>query len=64
MCFGHEALQWKYDFSPYTTTYREQPKSFAHFLTRLCAVIGGTYVVFGILSALATRFETAAKKDK
>lgn len=56
------AIQWHYDFSPYATVYREQPKSFAHLITRCCAVIGGTYVVFGLLSAVATRLEVAAKK--
>lgn len=55
---------WKYDFSPYATSLREVPKSFSHFITRCCAVIGGTFVVFGLLSALASRLETAAKKSK
>ena len=55
---------WKYDFSPYETTYRELPKSFSHFITRCCAVIGGTFVVFGLLSALASRLEMAARKAK
>jgi hypothetical protein len=55
---------WKYDFSPYATSVREVPKSFSHFITRCCAVIGGTFVVFGLLSALASRLETAAKKSK
>jgi hypothetical protein len=57
-------VAWKYDFSAYEMTHREVPKSFAHFITRCCAVIGGAFVVFGLLSVAASHFENAAKKGK
>jgi hypothetical protein len=37
----------KWDMSPFVIQYRETGRSFAHFLTRLCAITGGTFVVLG-----------------
>jgi len=37
----------KWDISPFVVKYRETGRSFAHFLTRVCAVTGGIFVVLG-----------------
>jgi hypothetical protein len=37
----------KWDISPFVIQYRETGRSFAHFLTRVCAITGGTFVVLG-----------------
>jgi hypothetical protein len=38
----------KWDISPFVIQYRETGRSFAHFLTRVCAITGGTFVVLGM----------------
>eukprot|EP00252_Welwitschia_mirabilis_P025675 TRINITY_DN8135_c0_g1_i2.p1 TRINITY_DN8135_c0_g1~~TRINITY_DN8135_c0_g1_i2.p1 ORF type:complete len:350 (+),score=71.52 TRINITY_DN8135_c0_g1_i2:253-1302(+) len=43
------AVYFLYDLSPITVTIREERRSFTHFLTRLCAVLGGTFAVTGML---------------
>jgi len=44
-----------YDLSPMLISIIEVPKSFFHLLTRLCAVIGGTWIIFGLLNSLLMR---------
>ncbi|KAG6518726.1 hypothetical protein ZIOFF_022207 [Zingiber officinale] len=41
------AVFFLYDLSPITVTIREERRSFLHFLTRLCAVLGGTFALTG-----------------
>jgi len=54
---------WKYDFSPMLVQIERKEKYFTHFLTRLCAVIGGTWVVLGLLYSLIQQaFEKYRKK--
>ncbi|KMT02688.1 hypothetical protein BVRB_9g203650 [Beta vulgaris subsp. vulgaris] len=43
------AVYFLYDLSPITVTIREERRSFLHFLTRLCAVLGGTFALTGML---------------
>jgi hypothetical protein len=43
------AVYFVYDLSPITVTIKEHRRNFGHFLTRLCAVLGGTFAVTGIL---------------
>jgi endoplasmic reticulum-Golgi intermediate compartment protein 3 len=38
-----------YDLSPIMVHITETRKSFLHFLTNLCAVIGGVFTIAGIL---------------
>ncbi|THF93956.1 hypothetical protein TEA_002025 [Camellia sinensis var. sinensis] len=46
------AVYFLYDLSPITVTIREERRSFLHFITRLCAVLGGTFALTeGPLSA-------------
>lgn len=42
------AVYFLYDLSPITVTIREERRSFLHFLTRLCAVLGGTFALTGM----------------
>lgn len=37
--------------SPYYVKYVEERKSFVHFLTSCCAIIGGVIAVTGIISS-------------
>jgi len=39
-----------YDFSPITMKFILESKSFLHFLTQICAIIGGVFVMFKILN--------------
>ncbi|KAF3321642.1 endoplasmic reticulum-Golgi intermediate compartment protein 3 [Carex littledalei] len=43
------AVYFLYDLSPITVTIKEERRSFLHFLTRLCAVLGGTFAMTGML---------------
>eukprot|EP00898_Chlorokybus_atmophyticus_P000082 jgi/Chlat1/1074/Chrsp110S01542 len=53
------AIYFVYDFSPITVTIAETRKSLAHFLTRLCAVVGGSFAVTGMLDKWIYRVVTA-----
>lgn len=44
------AVYFLYDLSPITVTIREERRSFLHFITRLCAVLGGTFALTGLCS--------------
>jgi hypothetical protein len=43
------AVFFVYDISPISVKIREERRHFGHFLTRICAVIGGTFAVTGML---------------
>ncbi|XP_021907303.1 endoplasmic reticulum-Golgi intermediate compartment protein 3 [Carica papaya] len=43
------AVYFLYDLSPITVTIKEERHSFLHFITRLCAVLGGTFALTGML---------------
>ncbi|KAI3917204.1 hypothetical protein MKW92_041776 [Papaver armeniacum] len=40
-----------YDLSPIKVTFTEQHVSFLHFLTNICAIVGGMFTVSGILDS-------------
>ncbi|CAN6701742.1 unnamed protein product [Malus baccata var. baccata] len=42
------AVYFLYDLSPITVTIKEERRSFLHFITRLCAVLGGTFALTGL----------------
>ena len=46
------AVFFTYDFSPVTLTIEEQRRPLLHFLTRICAVVGGVVALFGMFSKL------------
>jgi len=41
-----------YEISPMVVRYYEQQKSFSHFITNLCAIIGGVYAVAGVVDMM------------
>ena len=42
--------RFSYDLSPMSVTVSKKPKRFYEFVTSICAVIGGTFTVVGLLS--------------
>ncbi|KAM7251126.1 hypothetical protein ACFE04_023009 [Oxalis oulophora] len=56
------AVYFLYDLSPITVTIREERRSFLHFITRLCAVLGGTFAVTGMLDRWMFRILEAVSK--
>ncbi|KAF6041558.1 ERGIC3 [Bugula neritina] len=40
-----------YEFSPMMVKYKEKRRSLFHFLTSLCAIIGGVFTVAGLIDA-------------
>jgi len=48
---GIPGLFFMYDLSPIMIKYTERRKSFAHFLTGVCAIIGGVFTVAGIVDS-------------
>lgn len=58
------AVYFLYDLSPITVTIKEERRSFLHFITRLCAVLGGTFAVTGMLDRWMYRLIEAATKPK
>ncbi|CAD5116532.1 DgyrCDS5411 [Dimorphilus gyrociliatus] len=52
---GHRfipAIWFRYDLSPITVKYHERRKPIYSFLTTLCAIVGGTFTVAGIIDSL------------
>ncbi|CAH9100885.1 unnamed protein product [Cuscuta epithymum] len=56
------AVYFLYDLSPITVTIKEERRSFLHFITRLCAVLGGTFALTGMLDRWMYRFVEAVTK--
>lgn len=46
------AVFFSYDFSPVTLTIEQQRRPLLHFLTRVCAVVGGVFAICGMLAKL------------
>ncbi|KAK1264162.1 Protein disulfide-isomerase 5-3 [Acorus gramineus] len=51
-----------YDLSPIRVTFMEQHVSFLHFLTNVCAIVGGIFTVSGILDSFIYHSHRAIKK--
>ncbi|EPS71314.1 hypothetical protein M569_03444, partial [Genlisea aurea] len=58
------AVFFLYDLSPITVTIREERRSFRHFITRLCAVLGGTFALTGMLDKWMHRLIGAMTKPR
>ncbi|KAI5652390.1 hypothetical protein M9H77_29577 [Catharanthus roseus] len=56
------AVYFLYDLSPITVTIKEERRSFLHFITRLCAVLGGTFALTGVPNPTATKFFSTCAK--
>ena len=65
--FGHggrvvPALWFRYDLNPITVKYHETRPPIYHFLTTVCAIVGGTFTVAGIIdSCIFTTLEIFKK---
>ncbi|XP_028142557.1 endoplasmic reticulum-Golgi intermediate compartment protein 3 isoform X1 [Diabrotica virgifera virgifera] len=46
---GMPGIFFQYELSPLMVKYSEKERSFGHFITNLCAIIGGVYTVAGLL---------------
>uniref|UniRef100_A0A0E0D7T8 Endoplasmic reticulum vesicle transporter C-terminal domain-containing protein n=1 Tax=Oryza meridionalis TaxID=40149 RepID=A0A0E0D7T8_9ORYZ len=58
------AVYFLYDLSPITVTIKEERRNFLHFLTRLCAVLGGTFAMTGMLDRWMYRLIESVTKSK
>ncbi|CAI9763892.1 unnamed protein product [Fraxinus pennsylvanica] len=51
-----------YDLSPIKVTFTETHISFLHFLTNVCAIVGGVFTVSGIIDSFVYHGQKAIKK--
>lgn len=59
----HAAVKFTYKMSPIQITVTEKTKPFYHFITAVCAVVGGVFTVAGIIDSMAyTTARTFKKK--
>ncbi|KAJ3668998.1 hypothetical protein LUZ60_010948 [Juncus effusus] len=53
-----------YDFSPIKVLFTERNRSLLHYLTNLCAIVGGIFTVSGIIDSFIYHGQKAMKKKK
>lgn len=51
-----------YEFSPMAVQYTENRRSFMHFLTGLCAIVGGIFTVAGLIDSMIYHSSRALQK--
>lgn len=51
-----------YDLSPIKVTFKEEHTSFLHFMTHICAIVGGVFTVAGIVDSFIYHGQKALKK--
>jgi len=59
---GLPGVFFMYELSPIMVEFKEQKKSFAHFLTGVCAIIGGVFTVAGIIDSFIYQGMKSLKK--
>ncbi|KAK8558779.1 hypothetical protein V6N13_098417 [Hibiscus sabdariffa] len=59
---SHPGVFFYYDFSPIKVTFKEERISFLHFITNICAVIGGIFTVAGIVDSFVYHGQRKMKK--
>ncbi|GMI90594.1 hypothetical protein like AT1G36050 [Hibiscus trionum] len=59
---SHPAVYFFYDLSPIKVTFTEQHVSFLHFLTNVCAIVGGVFTVSEMLDSFIYHGQKAIKK--
>lgn len=58
------AIWFRYDLNPITVKYHESRPPLYHFLTTVCAIVGGTFTVAGIIdSCIFTGLEIFKKLE-
>ncbi|ETN80279.1 hypothetical protein NECAME_02411 [Necator americanus] len=63
---GHviPAIWFKYGLQPITVKHKEWRQSFYYFLTSICAVVGGTFTVAGIIDSTFFTISDIVKKHR
>lgn len=57
-------IMFNYDFSPITMKVVIHKKSFLRFITHICAIVGGVFVIFSIINSIVVRvFLDAIEKE-
>ncbi|GAB2277841.1 Protein disulfide-isomerase 5-4 [Dionaea muscipula] len=56
------AAKFHFELSPMQVLVKENSKSFAHFITNVCAIIGGVFTVAGILDSILHNTMRMVKK--
>ncbi|KAE8682200.1 Endoplasmic reticulum-Golgi intermediate compartment protein 3 [Hibiscus syriacus] len=56
------AVYFFYDLSPIKVTFTEQHVSFLHFLTNVCAIVGGAFAVAGMFDSFIYHGQKAIKR--
>ncbi|XP_029038334.1 endoplasmic reticulum-Golgi intermediate compartment protein 3 isoform X1 [Osmia bicornis bicornis] len=59
---GMPGIFFSYELSPLMVKYTEKAKSFGHFATNLCAIIGGVFTVAGLIDSLLYHSVRAIQK--
>jgi len=59
---GLPGVFFMYDLSPIMVKFTERQRSFAHFLTSVCAIVGGVFTVAGIIDSLLYHSVRSFKK--
>lgn len=59
---GLPGVFFMYDLSPIMVMFTEKQRSFAHFLTSVCAIVGGVFTVAGIVDSLVYHSMRSLKK--
>ncbi|XP_066594196.1 endoplasmic reticulum-Golgi intermediate compartment protein 3 isoform X2 [Prorops nasuta] len=59
---GMPGVFFSYELSPLMVKYTEKAKSFGHFATNTCAIIGGVFTVAGLIDSLLYHSVRAIKK--
>ncbi|KAF4526993.1 hypothetical protein B566_EDAN001540 [Ephemera danica] len=59
---GMPGIFFSYELSPMMVRYTETEKSLGHFLTNVCAMVGGVYTVAGIFDSLIHRAVLSAQR--
>jgi hypothetical protein len=55
---------FKYDFSPMMAVLGRQSRAFSHYITRLFALLGGIYVVLGLIYGLLARLMSIGSRKR
>eukprot|EP01111_Echinosteliopsis_oligospora_P002808 TRINITY_DN1439_c0_g1_i1.p1 TRINITY_DN1439_c0_g1~~TRINITY_DN1439_c0_g1_i1.p1 ORF type:complete len:384 (-),score=111.29 TRINITY_DN1439_c0_g1_i1:153-1304(-) len=59
---GLPGVFFMYDLSPIMVKFTEKQRSFPHFLTSVCAIVGGVFTVAGIIDSLVYHSMRTLKK--
>ena len=57
------AVYFRYQLSPITVKFTRRRKSFTHFLTYVCAIVGGVFTVAGLLNSMLQSSIVAFQKN-